>query len=370
MDRGGAALIALPLPVPPDRDRPTRVLRLAGLAVIVYVAAELLAPILQITLLIFSGLLLAVALDAAASWSARRLRLPRGLGLALIVTLSVLAVGWFVVALAPALAAELQKLWSVLPGALDRLGEQFGQEGWGQDLVARMPTFEQVAGSGPVLRNAFGALSGAVVLAGAAFLVGFIGLFVAIDPQVYLRGVLHLAGPARRERCEEVLAVVVTALRRWLIARLAGMAIIGVSTWVGLSIIGIPLAFALGVLAAALTFIPNIGPILSVVPAVLIGFLDGPTTALAVTALYAGIQFVETYVISPVLHRRMLSLPPALTLGAQAVLGVFAGSIGLVVATPILAAVVAALMARPAAPDREGPPAGEAEPGEAEPQPA
>src|SRR5690606_36824597 len=121
---------------------------------------------------------------------------------------------------------------------------------------------------------------------------------------------------------------------------------------------------------AALTFIPNIGPILSVVPAVLIGFLDGPTTALAVTALYAGIQFVETYVISPVLHRRMLSLPPALTLGAQAVLGVFAGSIGLVVATPILAAVVAALMARPAAPDREGPPAGEAEPGEAEPQPA
>lgn len=321
-------------------------LQLAAIAVIAYVGAALFAPILEITLLLFSGLLVAVALDAAASWSAGLLHLPRGIALALVATLALLAGVAFVVELAPSLAAQLESLWSLLPSALDRLGEQLGQQRWGERFVAQLPTIEEAVSSKSVLRDAFGALSGVVGAVGAAFLVLFTGLFVAINPTVYLRGVLYLVGPARRDRAGEVLTTMAGALRRWLLSKLVGMAIIGLATWLGLRIIGIPLAFALGVLAGALTFIPNIGPFVSAVPAVLLGFLDSPSTALVVIALYVGIQLVETYVISPVLQRRMLSLPPALTLGAQAVLGVIAGSIGVVVATPIVAAVVAAVMAR------------------------
>lgn len=329
-----------------DRARAARVLRYAGIAVIAYVVAALLAPILQITLLIFSGLLLAVAIDAALTWGARYLRLPRWGALVLVLALSGLAVVWFLVAFAPKLVAQLEALWGMLPGALDQLGQQLGSKDWGERAFARVPTIEEVASSESVVRNAFGALSGVVGAVGAAFLILFVGVFVAIDPRVYLRGILHLVGPARRDRVGEVLTTMAGALRRWLLAKLAAMVLIGVLTWVGLSLLGVPLAFALGVVAAALTFIPNIGPVLAGVPAVLLGFLQGPTMALVVVALYLGIQIVEGYVVSPMLQRRMLSLPPALTLGVQAVLGVIAGSIGVVVATPMVAAVVAALMAR------------------------
>jgi predicted PurR-regulated permease PerM len=330
-----------------DRDRSILpVLRIAAIVVTAYVLAALLSPVLQISLLIFSGLLLAIALDAAASWSARFCHLPRGLALALVASLSVLGFVGFVVTFAPSLVAQLEQLWSILPRALDRMGEQLGQQAWGERFMARVPTIEEVIGSESVLRNAFGALSGVVGALGAAFLVMFVGLFVAIDPGVYLRGMRFLAGPARRDCWEQLLITMTAAMRRWLLTKLASMVLIGVVTWIGLTIIGIPLAPALGVLAAALTFIPNIGPVLAGVPAVLLGFLDGPTTALVVLALYVGIQIVEGYIFSPMLQRRMLSLPPALTLGVQALLGVIAGSMGVVVATPMLAAATAALMTK------------------------
>jgi predicted PurR-regulated permease PerM len=334
------------LTVPRDRDVTTNVFRLAAIALIAYVAATMFGPILNISLLIFSGLLLAVALDAAITWVQQVSRAPRWLALVAVVLLSVVGVLAFIVIVAPRLATEIEKLWVLLPNALDALGDRLGQRDWGARFMAQVPTIEEVLGSKSVLRDAFGALSGVVGVVGAGFLVIFIGLFVASDPHVYLRGILYFFPAERRERARETLTTMATGLRRWLIAKLVGMAIIGIATWVGLTVLGIPLAFALGVLAAALTFIPNIGPFVSAIPAVLLAFLRGPTTALVVIALFIAIQFVESYIVSPVIQRRMLSLPPALTLGAQALLGAVAGSLGLVVATPILAAIAAAMIAR------------------------
>lgn len=332
--------------MPRDRDLSSNVFRLAAIAVVAYVAATMLGPILNISLLLFSGLLLAVALDAAITWLQRRFHAPRWLALVTVVLLSVLGVLAFIVIVAPRLASELEKLWVLLPSALDQIGDRLGQQNWGARFMAKVPTIEEVVGSESVLRDAFGALSGVVGAVGAGFLVIFIGLFVASDPHVYLRGILYFVPSDRRARLRETITTMATGLRRWLIAKLVGMAIIGIATWVGLTVVGVPLAFALGVLAAALTFIPNIGPFVSAIPAVLLAFLRGPTTALIVIALFIGIQFIESYIVSPVIQRRMLSLPPALTLGAQALLGAVAGSLGLVVATPILAAIAAALIAR------------------------
>ena len=101
-----------------------------------------------------------------------------------------------------------------------------------------------------------------------------------------------------------------------------------------------PLAFVLGLIAALLSFIPNIGPILSAVPAVLLALVQGPRVALWVVALYVGVQIVESYVLDPVIDRKTVYLPPALTILAQLVFALFAGILGLALATPLTAALM------------------------------
>jgi predicted PurR-regulated permease PerM len=169
-------------------------------------------------------------------------------------------------------------------------------------------------------------------------IVLFIGVYAAVEPSIYRRGFLVLIPPQHRDRTGKVISEVVDTLRWWLIGKFISMTIIGVLTTVGLWIMGIPLALALGIIAAIFTFIPNIGPLLSAIPAVLLGLIDSPQQALYIAALYVGIQTVESYMITPLIQRKTVSLPPALTLSAQVLLGVIFGGLGVALATPMTAA--------------------------------
>lgn len=118
------------------------------------------------------------------------------------------------------------------------------------------------------------------------------------------------------------------------------MAVIGILTAVGLALLDIPLAVVLALIAALLSFIPNIGPVLSAAPAVLLGLVESPQKALAVAGLYLGIQFVESYILAPIVDRKTIYLPPALTVVTQLTMALVAGLLGVALATPLLAMVV------------------------------
>jgi predicted PurR-regulated permease PerM len=129
-------------------------------------------------------------------------------------------------------------------------------------------------------------------------------------------------------------------LRRWLLGRLLSMAVVGVMTWIGLALLGIRLALSLAVLAATLAFVPYIGPVLALLPAALLGLLQGPAMAGYVVALYLGVQLVESYLITPLIQRSTVALPPGLILATQVLMGALTGGLGVVLATPMLAALV------------------------------
>ena len=114
-------------------------------------------------------------------------------------------------------------------------------------------------------------------------------------------------------------------------------------TTASLWLIGLPVALGLGTIAAVLTFVPNIGPIISAIPAVLLGLMDGPLQAVYIAALYIAIQAVESYLITPLIQRRTVSLPPGLTLAAQVLFGSMFGGIGVALATPMTAAGLVAI---------------------------
>jgi predicted PurR-regulated permease PerM len=146
-----------------------------------------------------------------------------------------------------------------------------------------------------------------------------------------------------RSRAGEVLSAMALGLRRWLVTQLIAMATIGVVTTSVLLLLRVKAAVALGVLAGVFEFIPTIGPILSGIPAVAMGFVDSPEKALTVLLAYVLIQFFENHVLIPLLMKQGVDLPPALTIVTQALMALVFGFIGLLVAVPALVATTVAV---------------------------
>ena len=175
---------------------------------------------------------------------------------------------------------------------------------------------------------------------GGLLLVIFLSIYLATDPELYRRGLLALLPPRRRELASRVMDRIAVVLRKWLVTQLIAMAVIGSVSTIALLILRVKAAFALGVLAGLFEFIPTVGPILSAVPAVAMGFLDSPEKALLIAVVYIGIQFLENHILIPLLMKGGMDLPPALTVITQALLALVFGFLGLMVAVPMLATVM------------------------------
>jgi predicted PurR-regulated permease PerM len=142
-------------------------------------------------------------------------------------------------------------------------------------------------------------------------------------------------------------------LRKWLVTQLIAMVVIGVVSTIVLLVLRVKAPFALGLLAGLLEFVPTIGPVLSAIPAIAMGFLDSPEKALSVTIAYIAIQQTEGQVLIPMLMKGGIDLPPVLTILAQAVMAMLFGFLGLMTAVPLLAAIMVPL--RILYVEREGP---------------
>jgi predicted PurR-regulated permease PerM len=167
-----------------------------------------------------------------------------------------------------------------------------------------------------------------------------LAIYLASEPKTYIRGFAKLFPQDNRKRVREVLYQIGETLSWWLIGKGASMLFIGLLTWIGLYFIGVPLALTLGLIAGLLSFIPNFGPIFSAIPAILLAFINSPTSALYVLALFVGVQIIESNIVTPLIERRTVELPPVLTVVSQLALAVLFGAVGLILATPILAVVM------------------------------
>jgi predicted PurR-regulated permease PerM len=193
---------------------------------------------------------------------------------------------------------------------------------------------------GRVTQYVFPFLSQTVAVFAGLMLIIFMAIYIASDPNTYHRGLMHLFPHRTRERAGEVLSAMAIVLRRWLVTQMIAMAVIGSVTTIGLLVLKVKAAFALGLIAGLLEFIPTVGPILSAVPAIAMAFLDSPEKALMVVALYVGIQFLENHLLIPMLMKGGVNVPPVLTILAQALFTLLFGFLGLMVAVPAVAAVM------------------------------
>lgn len=330
---------------PSDQTFAGRVLITIGLVVLTLLLLALVYFTFDVILLIFAAALLAIFLRGLAEIIGRFVNVSEG-WLVIIVSASlVLILAGAISLLAPDVADQVRHLRTELPKSAQQAADYFARFGWGRALIEQLPSVEDIrqnVNPSALLSGVGGFFSTTVGAVGNFFIVVLLAIYFASEPRFYVRGLIKLFPKPRRHRATQVLNAVGETLRWWLIGKVASMIFIGLLTWVGLSILGVPLALTLGLIAGLLSFIPNFGPIISALPALLLAFIDegGPITALYVLILYVVVQLIESNIVTPLIERETVELPPALTIIFQLALAVLVGGLGLVLATPLLAVIM------------------------------
>jgi predicted PurR-regulated permease PerM len=214
------------------------------------------------------------------------------------------------------------------------------QDSTGPASPLRERITKQVGGA---TRYLFPFLSSTIEALSGLLLIIFLAIYIGADPELYHRGLMQLFPHRARARAGQVFSAMATSLRRWLVTQLIAMVVIGTVTSIALLVLRVRAPFALGILAGLLEFIPTVGPILSALPAIAMGFLDSPEKALYVLVAFVGIQFAENHLLIPLLMKGGVDVPPVLTILSQALMALLVGFLGLMCAVPLLAATMVAV---------------------------
>ncbi len=308
---------------------------LFGLIVAVLVIA------LQFWCVVFAGVMLGIFLSRISRYVERLSGASYRISLACVLAAFVMLVtaGFFFVF--PRFGEQLAGLSKELTSAIDDVVARTREWSWMDGLADQMPKLSGQLLGGLDATAILGGVFSSVWAAGTAmFLVLFVGLFLAIDPQLYQQGVLLLCPPKHRPRASEVLNASSETLWWWTVGRLIAMTVIGAMTGIGLWFLGVPMAITLGIIAGLVSFVPTIGAVLAIIPALLLSFQQGPWTPLYVLTLYLAVQAFEGNVLTPIVQQKAVRIPPVVLIVAQVLMGILVGIVGVVIATPLTALLI------------------------------
>jgi predicted PurR-regulated permease PerM len=311
--------------------------------------------------LIFAGMLLAVGLNAMTTLLGRVVRLPHSLRLAIVCLVLagllsgvVFLGGATIKEQATALSDTIKSQLVGVKAFLERngidtsyfdLGSSNAPSGASSTPAApgavpahNLPGAGALASSGgAIVSQTLKLLLGTVSAVGNFFIVLFLGLTFAAQPSVYRKGLLFMMPARHRARATVIVDRIGETLERWLIAQIITMFAVFVVTWIGLGIIGIQSSFILGLQAGLLTFIPTVGALLGGLIVVLASLASGWVAAASAFVLFLGVHALESYILTPILQRQALEIPPATLFAFQILLGVVFGIWGLALALPLMA---------------------------------
>ena len=302
-----------------------------GIAILLYGMIWLAQPIL----LIIGGLVFAIILDGGARLLGRVLPIGRNWRLAVVVLAGFGFIGWVFWFAGTTFAEQAGALRDTISTQADKLMAQANAAGILPEGGVGNIGNQLLGGVGRLtsaVSTAFGALSSII-------LILFIGIFIAIEPRLYDRGVAWMLPIEKRKDFYQIGDHVGFVLRRLMFGRVIGMVVEGVGTWLMLLWGGVPMAALLGLLTGLLAFVPNIGAVVSGVLMVAVGFSAGTDAGIWAIATYLIVQTIDGYLIVPYVAKKTVDLAPALVLAAQLIFGALFGLMGLLLADPIVATI-------------------------------
>lgn len=314
-------------------------LRVALVVFALFLTYKFITTVAAVALLLATGLLVAVALSAPVE-ALYRWKVPRPVGVALIVVLVLAALGFAGLFLYPIIAKQASQLAASLPDALSQLVDR------GRTLANRFGIKVSSGGGGVsaqtlarvaqrVLGGLVGLFSGVTAFFTGLIVVLFVPVYLAAMPEQVVNWVLRLFPPSRRENAHEVLDKARTSLLQWLAGRAFSMVIVGLLSTIALYIIGIPGALLLGVFSGLVAFVPLIGAIAGAIPPLILAFAGNPLDAVWVVLAYIAIQQVESNLLTPLVMQKAVSLHPVVVIVSVTVAGAAFGVLGSLLAVPV-----------------------------------
>ena len=341
-NRPQARLMGKAFQAPPDlvaeqvqrRGPPSFVGRVLVIILVVAVAAALWLMI-NVLVLLFGAILLALGLDAGARGIVHRTGLPRPLAIAAIGLAVLAAFGAALWLFGSIVGVQLDQVWQVAPAGWTLLMDRLGANPYGRQLLeqARSVNFTGATGwATSAIAVVAGALTRGVGYGGIMVLVA---IYLAAQPARYRLLCVRLVPTAQRRIAERLLDSAGSVLRRWLVGQMVVMGAIGVLSGIGLWALGIEAAFALGLMGGLLCFIPFVGAILAAVPATLVALSQGPVFAGSVVLMYVAVHLVEGNLITPLVQSEATALPPVLAILSMVACSLLLGPLGVLFAAPL-----------------------------------
>ena len=291
-------------------------------------------------MLIFAGIVLAAMLDGGTRLLGRVLKIGRGWRLAIVTIAALGFIVWTMIYAGTELVGQAERLKDTITLQVDRI------LAWANSMHLMGGSID-VQQIGSQLMGSLGRLGSAVTSAigvvTSVVMIFVIGIFIAVEPRLYQRGVAWMLPSDSRDRFYRTAERMGFVMRRLMAGRLIGMAAEGIGVWLLLMAGGVPMAALLGILTGLLAFLPNIGAIVSGTLIVLAGFSVDVNHGLWAIAVYFTVQTVDGYLIVPYVARKTVDMAPALVLGAQLLAGALFGLMGLMLADPMVAMIKTAL---------------------------
>jgi predicted PurR-regulated permease PerM len=321
--------MAEPAPMSDERRFVRRVLIVLGLTTLVILAWQL----RTLLLMLFGAIVVATVFRAFADRIAKLVRCRQGIAIVASIAIGLAIIVSLIALFGSHVVQQIHLLRETLPAAWKTVEARLGDVGLGEQVKNLAESIKAPGGS------SFSAFAATVLSIGSGIadviVVIVAGIFLASQPRFYLTGAVKLIPPGKRHLALEAITESETALRLWLRGQLIAMVAVGLLTGIGLWYLGMPSALTLGLLAGVLEFIPFIGPILSMVPAVLLALAVSPDLALWVLLLYFLVQQFEGYLLTPLVQQYAVDLPGVVLLFSLIAFGALFGTLGVILAAPL-----------------------------------
>jgi len=304
-----------------------------GIYALIVILILLFKATFSVFLLILAGALIAIFFRGLSGLICRKTKWKQGVCLTISVIgtlLIVIGLFWLIGAKVQSQVAELS---DTLPNTVENAKAQLSQNPIGKKIVDKASSPEsmkKIQGLASIFfKSTFGVL-------GDFYVVLFLGIFFTVSPGIYKKGIVQLIPKKGQKKGDELLNKLGDNLKKWLKGQIFAMTLVMILTGIGLSILGVPMWLVLAIIAGILNFIPNFGPLIAMIPAVLVALMLSPATAAIVAGMYIVIQVLESNFITPMIQQKLIKIPPALIIMAQLLISPLTGGWGLLLATPLM----------------------------------
>lgn len=308
-----------------------------GVLLLIVIIFLLFKALFSVILLALAGILIAVYFHGFANFLHRKLHLPQGWSLAVSVIFNILLVAAFFWFVGARLKDQVSVLSDTLPKTIQEVKGHLQQSTIGNKVLNYLSFSGNDQKTMAVVKTFFSSSFG--ILSDLYIIILMAAFFIA-SPSIYKKGIIKLLPPKAKDKGEKLLNKINDVLKKWLKGQIIGFFFIAVLTGVGLWIVGMPLVLTLALMAGLLNFIPNFGPIIALIPAVLLALTIGTTTVIIVICFYTFIQIIQSAVTQPLIQQKMISLPPVLIIFGQVAMGLLAGFWGVLLAMPVIAIIM------------------------------